>query len=76
MAATAAASVAVSRAPAGAAPAASGWTREAYEEAMRRSGRPVSLTDAQFEAIQARKPDAMKLIDHYLTERLKAADRR
>ena len=30
---------------------ASGWTREAYEQAMQRSGRPVSLTDAQFQAI-------------------------
>ncbi len=41
---------------------------------MHRSGRPVSLTDEQFEAIQARKPAALKLIDHYLTERLGAAD--
>jgi protein-L-isoaspartate(D-aspartate) O-methyltransferase len=50
------------------------WTREAYEEAMQRSGRPVSLTDAQFQAIQARKPAAMKLIKSYLTERLGTAD--
>ena len=27
---------------------------------MRESGRPVSLTDAQFDAIQKRKPAAMK----------------
>jgi protein-L-isoaspartate(D-aspartate) O-methyltransferase len=53
---------------------ASGWTREAYEEAMHRSGRPVSLSEAQFEAIQRRKPAALKLIDRYLTERLGAAD--
>ncbi len=50
------------------------WTRDAYEQAMQQSGRPVSLTDAQFAAIQARKPAAMKLIEHYLTERLGSAD--
>ncbi len=53
---------------------AGGWTREAYELAMRRSGRPVSLTDAQFQAIQSRKPAAIKAIDRYLTEHLGAAD--
>jgi protein-L-isoaspartate(D-aspartate) O-methyltransferase len=52
------------------------WTRDAFEDAMARSGRPVSLTDAQFAAIQARKPAAIKLIDRYLTERLGAADPR
>lgn len=71
--ATAAASAAVLR-PALAAPAP--WTRAAYEEAMRASGRPVSLTDAQFAAIQARKPAAMKRISSYLTERLGSADPR
>jgi protein-L-isoaspartate(D-aspartate) O-methyltransferase len=50
------------------------WTREAYEKAMEQSGRPVSLTDAQFQAIQARKPAAMKRIEAYLKERLGAAD--
>ncbi len=50
------------------------WTRKAYEEAMAASGRPVSLTDAQFEAIQARKPAAMKLIEQYLKDRLGHAD--
>ena len=44
------------------------WTREAYEQAMQRSGRPVSLTDAQFDAIQSRKPAAMKRIESYLQE--------
>ncbi len=54
--------------------AASGWTREAYEKAMIASGRPVSLTQAQFDAIQARKPAAMKRIESYLKERLGHAD--
>ncbi len=54
--------------------AAAPWTREAYEAAMQRSGRPVSLTDAQFQAIQARKPGALRMIDRYLTERLGSAD--
>jgi protein-L-isoaspartate(D-aspartate) O-methyltransferase len=50
------------------------WTREAYERAMIASGRPVSLTDAQFQAIQARKPAALKHIEAYLKERLGSAD--
>ncbi len=54
--------------------AASAWTRAAYETAMNESGRPVSLTDAQFEAIQKRKPVALKRIEAYLKERLGAAD--
>jgi protein-L-isoaspartate(D-aspartate) O-methyltransferase len=41
---------------------------------MRDSGRPVSLTDAQFAAIQKRKPAAMKLIASYLKEHLGSAD--
>ena len=50
------------------------WTRQAFETAMRESGRPVSLTEAQFNAIQARKPAAMKLIGSYLASRLGTAD--
>nr|WP_294557349.1 protein-L-isoaspartate O-methyltransferase [uncultured Rhodopila sp.] len=57
-----------------AAHAASAWTKSAYETAMRESGRPVSLTDAQFDAIQKRKPAAMRLIESYLKERLGSAD--
>ena len=38
------------------------------------SGRPVSLTDAQFDAIQKRKPAAMKRIEGYLKDRLGSAD--
>ena len=50
------------------------WSRKAYETAMAASGRPVELTDAQFEAIQARKPAALKRIEQYLKDHLGAAD--
>jgi protein-L-isoaspartate(D-aspartate) O-methyltransferase len=50
------------------------WTREAYLNAMNASGRSVSLTDAQFAAIQKRKPAALKHIEAYLKERLGSAD--
>ncbi|HTW69765.1 MAG TPA: protein-L-isoaspartate O-methyltransferase [Acetobacteraceae bacterium] len=50
------------------------WTRQAYETAMRESGRPVSLTDAQFDAIQQRKPAALRLIESYLKQHLGGAD--
>jgi protein-L-isoaspartate(D-aspartate) O-methyltransferase len=54
--------------------AATPWTREAFQDAMAKSGRPVSLTDAQFNAIQARRPAALKRIESYLKERLGSAD--
>jgi protein-L-isoaspartate(D-aspartate) O-methyltransferase len=41
---------------------------------MHRSGRPVDLTDAQFDAIQARKPAALARIEQYLKDHLGAAD--
>ncbi len=50
------------------------WTRQAYMEAMAKSGRPVDLTDAQFQNIQARKPLAMKRIASYLKDHLGAPD--
>ena len=50
------------------------WSREAYMEAMRKSGRPTDLTDSQFNAIQARKPGALRRIESYLTARLGSAD--
>jgi protein-L-isoaspartate(D-aspartate) O-methyltransferase len=50
------------------------WTRAAFTAAMEASGRPVSLTDAQFDAIQARKAPAMKSIADYLKMRLGHAD--
>ena len=43
-------------------------------EAMRKSGRPVDLTESQFQAIQARKPAAIKRIEGYLKDRLGSAD--
>ena len=50
------------------------WTRAAYMEAMGKSGRPVDLSEAQFQAIQKRKPAAMKLIESYLMSHLGSAD--
>lgn len=53
---------------------AGGWTRDAYMNAMAASGRPVNLSQGQFDAIQARKPAALKRISDYLKERLGSAD--
>ena len=50
------------------------WTREAFLEAMRQSGRPTDISEAQFQAIQARKPEALQRIEAYLKQRLGAAD--
>jgi protein-L-isoaspartate(D-aspartate) O-methyltransferase len=50
------------------------WTRAAFEEAMRKSGRPIDLSDDQFAAIQARKPAALARISSYLKDRLGTAD--
>jgi len=50
------------------------WNRTAFETAMRESGRPVSLTDAQFDAIQRRRTGALRRIESYLKERLGSAD--
>jgi protein-L-isoaspartate(D-aspartate) O-methyltransferase len=72
---SAAAALSVAR-PGLAASGAGAWNREAYEQAMQRSGRQVSLTDAQFEAIQSRKPAAMKRIESYLQAHLGSADPR
>lgn len=54
--------------------ASSAWNRASFETAMRESGRPVSLSDAQFDAIQRRKVSALKRIEAYLKERLGTAD--
>jgi protein-L-isoaspartate(D-aspartate) O-methyltransferase len=61
---------------AGAANALPVWNRQAYETAMAQSGRRVSLTEAQFDAIQARKPAAMRRIEQYLKAHLGKADPR
>ena len=60
--------------PAATAQAAGPWSRDAYVEAMRKSGRPIELSEAQFASIQARKPGAIRRIENYLKERLGSAD--
>ena len=50
------------------------WTRDVFEEAMRKSGRPIDLSQSQFDAIQARKPAAIAKIQSYLKDRLGSAD--
>jgi protein-L-isoaspartate(D-aspartate) O-methyltransferase len=54
--------------------AAKAWTRDAYIDAMAASGRPVKITQAQFDAIQARKISAIEHIRQYLAGRFGAAD--
>ncbi len=54
--------------------AATGWTRKAYLDAMAVSGRPTEISEAGFQAIQARRPAALKRIESYLKERLGSAD--
>jgi protein-L-isoaspartate(D-aspartate) O-methyltransferase len=51
-----------------------GWTHEAFLKAMHESGRPIDQSQAQFDAIQARKPAMLKRIEDYLKERLGSAD--
>jgi len=72
--AAAAATTVLRTGSAGAAANAASWTKAAYEQAMKESGRPVSLTDAQFDAIQKRRPAALRHIEAYLKERLGSAD--
>lgn len=61
--------------PAPALPAANpNWTKDAFEQAMAASGRPTRITQAVFDAIQARKPAAMASIERYLTAHFGAAD--
>ncbi len=52
------------------------WSRQAFEAAMRASGRPTRISDAAFNAIQARKPAAIRRISNYLTQRFGHADPR
>ena len=54
----------------------SAWTREAFEEAMAASGRSTRISEAAFQAIQARKPAAIARIRNYLAERFGQADPR
>ncbi len=50
------------------------WTREAFLEAMRAGNRPAELSQASFNAIQARKQAALRRIEAYLRERFREAD--
>ena len=52
------------------------WTRDAFEAAMAASGRPTRISEAAFQAIQARKPAAIARINSYLAERFGQADPR
>ena len=45
------------------------WTRDAYLAAMRASGRETTISEQTFNAIQARKPAAMRRIENYLKAR-------
>jgi protein-L-isoaspartate(D-aspartate) O-methyltransferase len=45
------------------------WSRDAYLAAMRASGRETTITEANFNAIQARKPAALRRIENYLKAR-------
>jgi protein-L-isoaspartate(D-aspartate) O-methyltransferase len=45
------------------------WSRDAYLAAMRASGRETTITEANFNAIQARKPAALRRIESYLKAR-------
>ena len=72
-----AASSAPAAAPAaGLPPVSSNWTREAFLEAMASSGRPTAISEASFQAIQARKVLAIARIRGYLAERFGQADPR
>ena len=50
------------------------WTVERYNQAMAESGRPTVISQAEFDAIQARKPAAMKLIAAYLSSHFGKVD--
>lgn len=51
-----------------------GWTHQTFEAAMRASGRPVTISEAEFVAIQARRPAALALTESYLKTHLGHAD--
>jgi protein-L-isoaspartate(D-aspartate) O-methyltransferase len=52
------------------------WTRDAFLKAMAASGRRANISEADFAAIQARKPLAIARIRGYLANRFGAADPR
>ena len=69
----AAAALPITRTAFAAAPAGA-WTREAYEDAMRRSGRPVEISAGEFEAIQGRRAAYVARIESYLKGHFGSAD--
>ncbi len=60
--------------PAPASAPAPAWTLTDYEKAMAASGRPAHIAEAEFAAIQKRKPAAIARIAAYLKSRLGHAD--
>ncbi|MGE4263895.1 MAG: protein-L-isoaspartate O-methyltransferase [Desulfovibrio sp.] len=50
------------------------WTFSAFQEAMRQSGRPTTLPEREFAAVQARKAQALANIEQYLKRRFGKAD--
>lgn len=50
------------------------WTLARYTQAMEESGRPTTISQTEFDAIQARKPAAMKLIEGYLKAHFGSVD--
>jgi protein-L-isoaspartate(D-aspartate) O-methyltransferase len=50
------------------------WTLARYTDAMAASGRPTVISQTEFDAIQARKPAAMALIESYLKAHFGVAD--
>jgi protein-L-isoaspartate(D-aspartate) O-methyltransferase len=50
------------------------WTLARYTQAMAESGRPTVISQDEFDAIQARKPAAIALIDSYLKAHFGKAD--
>ncbi len=55
-------------------PAPAAWSYERYLAAMKESGRPSTLSEADFNAVQARKKEALKSIESYLRQRFGQAD--
>jgi protein-L-isoaspartate(D-aspartate) O-methyltransferase len=50
------------------------WNFKTFQEAMRQSGRPTTLPEREFAAVQARKAQAMANIEQYLKRRFGKAD--
>ena len=50
------------------------WNLERFLQAMKDSGRPITMTQKAFDEIQARKPAALALIETYLKQHLGSAD--